>query len=155
MSTRWPDVQRDNAMLPPGRGDCSLLISMRTLGQRIRAAIEAAGMNPHQFAGKAGVAYSTVHRWLTDGGSPSAEGLQTIARITGQPVSFLLDTGGTAVTPPQHKAWTKFVEQHGSELEDWERTALASIHIEGREPTVATYQAVLMALRGSVQNPEK
>ena len=61
----------------------------KTMGKRIRAAREGAGLDQQEFAGKMGVAPSTASGWELGKYSPTSANLRGIVDVTGEPSSYL------------------------------------------------------------------
>lgn len=118
-----------------------------TLGERMRAAYLAKGLNRSQFVRALGVSYPTAMRWESNQTAPSLDELHAISAITGVPVAVLLQDGGP-MTGPQYESWAKFLKSpQGKAATAEERQILGSVHFPGRPPTVAVYMAMLVALR--------
>ena len=71
-----------------------------TLGDRIAAAREEAGMTAKQLAKRLGVKTSTLEDWEEDRADPRANRLTTMAGMLGVSVVWLLTGEGAGVTPP-------------------------------------------------------
>lgn len=63
------------------------------IGQRLRAARKAAGLNQEDVANVVGVAKSTVSEWETGKRSPDVELLETIAECLNVTIEFLFNIG--------------------------------------------------------------
>lgn len=79
---------------------------MATLGQRIAAAREMAGMNQAELARAVGVSRSAVNQWESENvKNLKIDNLFDVARVTGADIYWL----GTDTPPPEHaKALAKF-----------------------------------------------
>jgi HTH-type transcriptional regulator, cell division transcriptional repressor len=75
-----------------------------TLGDRIAAAREEAGMTAKQLAKRLGVKTSTLEDWEEDRADPRANRLTTMAGMLGVSVVWLLTGEGAGVTPPGQTA---------------------------------------------------
>lgn len=62
-----------------------------TLGQRIRAARDAAGLSRRAIAIQLGVDQQSIYRWETDANLPSVETLSRLAKLLGTTAGRLLD----------------------------------------------------------------
>lgn len=120
------------------------------LGDRIRDAYQAAGLNRSQFVRALGVAYSTVLHWEHGRTRPNADNLQRISEITGLPMSALLgsEKGRGKTTQPRRPALMRFLTTTlGRSCTGAERTFLSNIDFGGAEPTVESYHAALLSHR--------
>lgn len=72
-----------------------------TLGDRIAAAREAAGLSQAQLASKLGVRSRTLRGWESDLSEPRANRLQMMAAMLGVSLRWLLSGEGEGVAPPQ------------------------------------------------------
>ena len=119
-----------------------------TLGERIKAARERAGLNVSELQRRMGVAYTTVFKWEKNRSVPNRPHLDKLSVILGVPPSVLLQRENVVVTEPQYEAWRQFLEtKQGRGMTDDERRTLGSMHIFGFEPTVETYKRMLLSLR--------
>ena len=75
-----------------------------TLGDRIAAAREEAGMTAKQLAKRLGVKTSTLEDWEEDRADPRANRLTTMAGMLGVSVVWLLTGEGAGVRPPGQTA---------------------------------------------------
>lgn len=62
------------------------------IGKRIREARKSAGLNPERFAVKLNISVATVQRWETGRTEPTLSKLTAVAKATGKPLSFFLET---------------------------------------------------------------
>lgn len=126
------------------------LETARTVGERIRAAYVAKGMNRSDLQRALGVAYTTILAWERDESTPSTENLRALSVVTGVPTSVLLGED-EPVTEAQYAAWGRFLETpEGKSMSRAERVALGSMRFEADdEPSIERYRAVLVALRGT------
>lgn len=72
-----------------------------TLGDRIAAAREAAGMTEKQFAKRLGIKTATLLDWEEDRSEPRANRLATMAGMLGVSVMWLLSGQGDGLTDPE------------------------------------------------------
>ncbi len=126
------------------------LETARTVGERIRAAYLAKGMNRSQFQRAIGAAYTTVLAWERDESAISSEYLRAASVVTGVPTSILLGED-ELMTESQYAAWGRFLETaEGKSMNRAERVALGSMRFEADdEPSLERYRALLVALRGT------
>ncbi len=71
-----------------------------TLGDRLSAAREAAGMTPAQAAGRLGVRGKTLADWEADAAEPRANRLQMLAALYGVSLRWLLTGQGEGAPEP-------------------------------------------------------
>lgn len=71
-----------------------------TLGDRIAAAREAAGLSQTQLATRLGVRTRTLRGWESDLSEPRANRLQMMAAMLGVSLRWLLSGEGEGVAPP-------------------------------------------------------
>lgn len=71
-----------------------------TLGERIRACRQQAGLSQEQLAALAGVSRQAVTKWETDQSAPSTGNLFLLAEIFGTTVDLLLAEEGQTAQPP-------------------------------------------------------
>ncbi|MCC5989148.1 MAG: helix-turn-helix transcriptional regulator [Pararhodobacter sp.] len=71
-----------------------------TLGDRIAAAREAAGLSQTQLATRLGVRSRTLRGWESDLSEPRANRLQMMAAMLGVSLRWLLSGEGEGVAPP-------------------------------------------------------
>lgn len=71
-----------------------------TLGDRLAAGREAAGMSQSQLATRLGVRAKTLRDWENDVSEPRANRLQMLAALLGVSLRWLLTGEGNDVTPP-------------------------------------------------------
>ena len=71
-----------------------------TLGDRLAAGREAAGMSQSQLATRLGVRAKTLRDWENDVSEPRAIRLQMLAALLGVSLRWLLTGEGNDVTPP-------------------------------------------------------
>lgn len=71
-----------------------------TLGDRLAAAREAAGLNQSALAQRLGVRVKTLRDWENDVSEPRANRLQMVAALLGVSLRWLLTGVGQDVTPP-------------------------------------------------------
>lgn len=71
-----------------------------TLGDRLAAAREAAGMTQTQAAARLGVRTKTLRDWEDDAAEPRANRLQMLAALLGVSLRWLLTGEGDDVPPP-------------------------------------------------------
>jgi len=74
--------------------------SQATLGDRLSAARESAGLNQSALASKLGVRLKTLRGWENDLAEPRANRLQMLAAMLGVSLRWLLTGEGDGVTPP-------------------------------------------------------
>lgn len=72
-----------------------------TLGDRIAAARQAAGLSQAGLAARLGAASDDVEGWEIDRAEPRANSLATLAGLLGVSVSWLLSGAGEGVEPPE------------------------------------------------------
>ena len=124
------------------------LQTARTVGERIRAAYLAKGMNRSQLQRALGVAYTTLRAWERDESSPSFENLNALSALLEISVSELAGEERPRRPEPTTEAWLAFLETRaGQGMSDDERETLASVHLVGIAPTVPLYQSLLKGLR--------
>ena len=70
-----------------------------TLGSRLRAARERAGLSCEALAARAGVHPATLYRWQADSHEPTAHQLHAVADALGVTMEWLL-SGRHAAGPP-------------------------------------------------------
>lgn len=75
-----------------------------TLGDRLAAAREAAGMNQHALAERLGVRLKTIREWENDLKEPRANRLQMLSALMGVTLRWLLTGEGEGVSPPSEQA---------------------------------------------------
>lgn len=75
-----------------------------TLGDRLAAGREAAGMTQAQLAERLGVRSKTLRDWENDVSEPRANRLQMLAALLGVSLRWLLTGEGGDVTPPTEEA---------------------------------------------------
>ena len=73
-------------------------MTTQTLGERIRAARQAAGLSQEKLAERLGLTRQAVTKWETGQSAPSTENLLHLAEVLGVPVNTLL--GEEASGPP-------------------------------------------------------
>ncbi len=73
-------------------------MTTQTLGERIRAARQAAGLSQEKLAERLGLTRQAVTKWETGQSAPSTENLLRLAEVLGVPVTALL--GEEASSPP-------------------------------------------------------
>ena len=73
-------------------------MTTQTLGERIRAARQAAGLSQEKLAERLGLTRQAVTKWETGQSAPSTENLLHLAEVLGVPVTALL--GEEASSPP-------------------------------------------------------
>ncbi len=129
------------------------LSNAETLGQRIRAAYLARGMNRSQFQRALGVAYTTILAWERDESVPTLENLAAASVVLGVSTSFLRGEGED-VNEPHYIAWKSFLESAaGQGMTAEERRTMASLRFaSGIEPSIGLYQAMLLGLRMGTAN---
>ena len=66
-------------------------MTTETLGERIRAARQAAGLSQEKLAERLGLTRQAVTKWETGQSAPSTENLLRLAEVLGVPVTALLD----------------------------------------------------------------
>ena len=66
-------------------------MTIETLGARIRAARQAAGLSQEKLAERLGLTRQAVTKWETGQSAPSTENLLRLAEVLGVPVTALLD----------------------------------------------------------------
>lgn len=71
-----------------------------TLGDRLAAAREAAGLSQTQLATRLGVRARTLRSWESDLAEPRANRLQMLAAMLGVSLRWLLSGEGEGVSPP-------------------------------------------------------
>ncbi|MCA2010874.1 helix-turn-helix transcriptional regulator [Pararhodobacter sp. CCB-MM2] len=71
-----------------------------TLGDRLAAGRDAAGMTQSQLAQRLGVRAKTLRDWENDVSEPRANRLQMLAALLGVSLRWLLTGEGDDVTPP-------------------------------------------------------
>lgn len=74
--------------------------SQATLGDRLAAAREAAGLGQSALASRLGVRLKTLRGWENDLAEPRANRLQMLAAMLGVSLRWLLTGEGEDVTPP-------------------------------------------------------
>lgn len=74
--------------------------SQATLGDRLSAAREAAGLSQTALASRLGVRLKTLRGWENDLAEPRANRLQMLAAMLGVSLRWLLTGEGEGVTPP-------------------------------------------------------
>lgn len=72
-----------------------------TLGDRLAAARDAAGMTQSGLAQRLGVRVKTLRDWENDVSEPRANRLQMLAALLGVSLRWLLTGEGDDVTPPE------------------------------------------------------
>jgi len=72
-----------------------------TLGDRLAAARDAAGLSQDNLAQRLGVRFKTVRDWENDVKEPRANRLQMLAALLGVSLRWLLTGVGNDVTPPE------------------------------------------------------
>ncbi len=125
------------------------------LGDRIRAAYEAAGLNRSQFVRALGVAYSTVLHWEKGRTRPNADNLRRISEVTGLAGASLLRTEALAPgkAPAARSALMRFLATPmGRACSGEERTFLSNLDFAPAQPTLESYHAALLAYRLSAQS---
>lgn len=75
-----------------------------TLGDRLAAAREAAGMTQAQLGQRLGVRPKTLRDWENDVSEPRANRLQMLAALLGVSLRWLLTGEGSDVSPPDEQA---------------------------------------------------
>lgn len=78
--------------------------SQATLGDRLAAAREAAGLRPQDLAARLGVRSKTLRDWENDVSEPRANRLQMLAALLGVSLRWLLTGEGDDVPPPHADA---------------------------------------------------
>lgn len=121
------------------------LQTARTLGERIRAAYLAKGMNRSQLQRALGVAYTTILKWERGVSVPTLENLDALSVVVGVPASVLRGEVDE-VRETEYAAWADFVKT-APDMTRNERATLQSIRFEGQDPSPETYRALLLALR--------
>lgn len=119
------------------------------LGQRIRGAYQAAGLNRSQFVRALGVAYSTVLHWESGKTRPNADNFRRICEVTGVSMTRLL-TGGEEreLRGRRSDALVRFLATTlGRTVTDAERGFLSALDFGDVEPALESYHAALLSLR--------
>jgi transcriptional regulator with XRE-family HTH domain len=119
-----------------------------TMGERVRSAYLARGMNRSQLQRALGLAYTTILAWEQDKSAPNAENLNALSVLLHVSPSYLLGED-QHVTEPQYQAWREFLSTDaGQQMTPAERRTLGSMRMdEGIEPSVSLYRSLLVALR--------
>lgn len=114
------------------------------LGERIRATLAEKGLGISDLQHATGVSWPSAQAWTQGRSYPGGEHLPAIAELLDMTVEQLV--GIARGGDPPHAAWRTFLAQHGAELTDDERDALALISWP-KEPKVSSYVLALAALR--------
>jgi transcriptional regulator with XRE-family HTH domain len=123
-----------------------------TLGARIVAALQRAGIGKTALAQRIDRGYQTVNNWTKNKTVPSAEDVRKIAEATGVNVEELL--GIAAGQEPTFPAWLEFVKlDMVAALTVEERRTLAGIPWFGHEPTIESYLMALAAVKAAKRGP--
>jgi transcriptional regulator with XRE-family HTH domain len=123
-----------------------------TVGQRIRAAYLAKGLNRSKLQRAIGAAYTTILAWERDEAVPGTEYLNALSVVLGVSPSWILGEE-SPVTEPQYKAWALFLASvEGGGMNASERRTLGSLRFDDTiEPTPELYRALLLGLRMGMQ----
>lgn len=115
------------------------------MAARIRSALEQRGVSVSDLARATGVTWPAAKAW-TEGTVPSGKNARRIAEFLGMTVDELL--GVAAGQEPSRAAWLTFLgTPEGAAMTAEERRQLAVVPWLHHEPTVLTYQMMLVALR--------
>jgi len=86
----------------------------RTIGQRILAAMQYAGLNKTQLAERVGVSWPTVNSWTKDEYAPNATNLKRISDCTGIAMRWIqTGTGDPIDSDESPPAYHEFVAAFG------------------------------------------
>jgi transcriptional regulator with XRE-family HTH domain len=75
-----------------------------TLGDRITAAREAAGLSPAELARRLGVTARTIAAWEDDQSEPRANRMQMLSGLLGVPLRWLMSGAGPGLAAPDDSA---------------------------------------------------
>lgn len=128
-------------------------VSGGTYGERIAAALARAGRTKSWLAKEIGVGWQTVHAWTTGKHQPDGNNIEAAAKALEMTPAELL--GVLRGQEPPFEAWAAFLETPDAQsMTEDHRIALAAIPWPpGSQPTVASYQVALTALRTTVPRP--
>lgn len=124
-------------------------VSGTSIGERIAAIRKSRGLSKSELARKLWPdqeppRYRMIHRWEDEGKVPEPESLRRLAEVLGVTIEELM--GVAAGQDPPFEAWPKFLEtDEAKAMTDNQRRALAGFWWGDREPTVASYKAMLLA----------
>lgn len=79
-----------------------------TVGERIKACRQNAGMSQEKVADLIGVSRQAVTKWEADQSAPNTENLFKLAELFGTTVDMLLDTGNTASSSAVEQVYALF-----------------------------------------------
>lgn len=120
------------------------------VGDRIEAARLRSGMTKSEVGRATGKGYRKIQAWITGESEPRGEHLALLAEVLGVTADELL--GIADGQEPPFAAWAEFLEtEQGRSVTADERRALAGLPWPaGTQPTVASYQIALAAVRSTV-----
>jgi transcriptional regulator with XRE-family HTH domain len=121
-----------------------------SIGERIESARLRSGMTKTEVGRATGVGYRKIQSWIVGEAAPSARYLRRLAEVLSVTVDELL--GVAEGQDPPFGAWGAFLQTaEGQSLTPDERRALAGLPwAPGTQPTVASYQIALAAVRSAI-----
>lgn len=119
-------------------------IVLDSLGRRIREALAERGKGISDLQHATGVSWPSAQAWVLGKSYPGGEHLPIIAAELGMTLEQLV--GIARGEDPPYPSWKPFLEQHGRDLTDDERDALAIVAWP-KPPEVRNYVLALAALR--------
>lgn len=120
-----------------------------SMGARIRAARERAGMNKNQLARALGTSWQHVDRWERDRTQPATDSIRRLAQVLNASVGELLGDPAEEAGP---EAFVAFLDELApDDLSDAERTWLRSAPVAVETASPESYIRLLGMLRGGPQ----
>lgn len=121
----------------------------KAFGKRLRALMESHDINQRDLSRVTGARPATVGEWYHGRSVPGWSYLGQIAEVLHVTIEELL--GIAEGQEPPYEAWREFRQTHqGQSLNEEEVRALKLLAWpQGTEPTVASYQIALQALRST------
>lgn len=134
---------RQGGLVTRRRDDETVQPFLAELGERIRQAREAAGLDVRaEFARKVNVDRGTVERWEGGKGAPDAVNMRAIVEVTKASADWLLRGFVAPSWRPTYERWAKAAAP-SLQARIW----LESLPLEGYEPSEAFYDLALVAFR--------
>lgn len=130
------------------RLDPSAPIVGKTLGQRILAAAQRAGVSKSALGERVGRDYQTINNWTKGKTNPNADDIRRVSEVTGVTLEELL--GVASGQEPDTDEWRAFCDlEIAKTLTADERRTLSGIPWIGLTPTVESYLMALAAVRAA------
>lgn len=121
-----------------------------TLGQRIIAAMQHAGLKKAWLAERVGVSWTTVNAWA-NGSAVSAENLRRIAEVCGVSMEWLQTGRHVARASAVNEALRDFLLTPDGQATTPEEQAELASFVPSGEASVAFYGALLLLMRSGLK----